>query len=404
MPNIVIGRPARGDDFFDREKEQRQIWTRLNDGNNLLLLAPRRVGKTSLLYRLRQSAWGEGWLAAYASVADARNEGEFLERLIRGISIEKESARALAPLRQGRWKKLFGHFRSAFDEVSLGELGVKLRELPPQEWSAVARDLKQALPAVRRRWLIMLDEVPVFVMTLLRADPSGARARDFLTAFREIRQGTAEQEEDPIQWILAGSIGLDNLARRYSMVGTINDCAPFELGAFTPEVADEFLRALAIAVQLDLGPEVRAHLRERAEWLIPHHLQILVASLRDRCEETDSQPNVELVDAAFEAVLGHAYRSYFDHWSVRLGEELGSPDDAYAKRVLTVAARVRAGATASVLSQALAAEIADPDRRAEVLPWLLDVLARDGYLIEIEGRWRFRSPLLREYWARRFDA
>jgi uncharacterized protein len=33
--------------------------------------------------------------------------------------------------------------------------------------------------------------------------------------------------------------------------------------------------------------------------------------------------------------------------------------------------------------------------------YLLDVLQNDGYLVEENKRWRFRSPLLREYWFRR---
>jgi hypothetical protein len=37
-----------------------------------------------------------------------------------------------------------------------------------------------------------------------------------------------------------------------------------------------------------------------------------------------------------------------------------------------------------------------------VLNWLIDVLIGDGYLVEAEGRYRFRSSLLREFWHRRF--
>ncbi len=33
--------------------------------------------------------------------------------------------------------------------------------------------------------------------------------------------------------------------------------------------------------------------------------------------------------------------------------------------------------------------------------YLLGVLRNDGYLVEEDYRWRFQSPLLREYWQRR---
>ena len=58
----LIGKPAKGEDFFDRERETRRLWDRL-DTDNVLLLAPRRVGKTSLMYRLRDRAEPEGFLS-----------------------------------------------------------------------------------------------------------------------------------------------------------------------------------------------------------------------------------------------------------------------------------------------------------------------------------------------------
>jgi uncharacterized protein len=246
----------------------------------------------------------------------------------------------------------------------------------------------------------MLDEVPVFLMRLLKSDPTEERARQFLATFRTLRQGNADQEADAVHWILAGSIGLDTLARRYRMTTEINDLQPFELGPFTPEMADEFLRAMGVTEGLELQPDVRSRICEKAEWLIPHHLHVLFNGLRDRCEDARSGATVDLVDAAFEALLGHAYRSYFDPWYVRLTDELGPPEDGYARRLLSVAARDTRGALLSALSQSLAREIPDANARREALLWLLDALARDGYLVKERDRWRFRSPLLREYWRR----
>ncbi|MDQ3773238.1 MAG: hypothetical protein M3461_02095 [Pseudomonadota bacterium] len=44
----MTGPVVRGEDFFDREHEQARFWRDL-ETDNLLLLAPRRVGKTSLM-------------------------------------------------------------------------------------------------------------------------------------------------------------------------------------------------------------------------------------------------------------------------------------------------------------------------------------------------------------------
>ena len=45
----VTGAIAKGDDFFNRANEMQAFWSDLAT-DSLLLLAPRRVGKTSLMY------------------------------------------------------------------------------------------------------------------------------------------------------------------------------------------------------------------------------------------------------------------------------------------------------------------------------------------------------------------
>jgi hypothetical protein len=53
------------------------------------------------------------------------------------------------------------------------------------------------------------------------------------------------------------------------------------------------------------------------------------------------------------------------------------------------------------LNLALAGGIPDVPTREDKLRYLIDVMQNDGYLVESQNRWRFRSPLLREYWLRR---
>jgi hypothetical protein len=66
-----------------------------------------------------------------------------------------------------------------------------------------------------------------------------------------------------------------------------------------------------------------------------------------------------------------------------------------------MACRAAEGVTRTVLSHALSSAISEPEAREEKLRYLLDILHNDGYLVEENRRWRFRSPLLREYWLRR---
>ncbi len=43
MMNNIVGQPVESDDFFNRETEVNAVWESLEQGNHVLLLAPRRV-------------------------------------------------------------------------------------------------------------------------------------------------------------------------------------------------------------------------------------------------------------------------------------------------------------------------------------------------------------------------
>jgi len=45
----MVGPAVRGPDFFDRETERASLAEMLRDGAHVLVTAPRRTGKTSLL-------------------------------------------------------------------------------------------------------------------------------------------------------------------------------------------------------------------------------------------------------------------------------------------------------------------------------------------------------------------
>ncbi|MCC6620855.1 MAG: hypothetical protein IT385_06350 [Deltaproteobacteria bacterium] len=403
-----VGRPVRGPNFFDREQEQRLLWQHLRE-SHVLMLAPRRVGKTSLLLRLMDAAPEHGFRAISVSVADARGEDDVARKIVAALSAHPEAERA--------WKRVKGPLRSFFGKGGLKaklEAGPLSLELGGQTWPTVVETAAEALEDLGERWLVLVDELPIFVLGLVREDPSGQRARAFLNWLRVLRNPVAPagaKRPVALRWVVAGSIGLDAVVARQNLGDTINDLALFPLGPFSPVAADAFLSALAASYGLALDEPTRARLLERAGWLIPFYLQILFTRLHDLVAETGVTPSTAIVDRVVEELLTPAYRAYFDYWRQRLTEELGRPDDQRALALLAAVAQAPDGvADRPALDAALAALVPEARARDEALRFLLDVLENDGYLARITGadarqaaapRFTFRSALLREYWLRR---
>lgn len=395
-----VGRPVRGGNFFDREREQRLLWQRLAT-DHVLLLAPRRVGKTSLLYRLADDAPAHELRAVYLTVAHAQREVEFVKALVDALGSHKDGEGAVKRVSKGPLKRLLRRTR----RIDAGPLSLEFDTTSPeaeQHWTTLAEELASAMERLGHAWLVLVDELPIFVMTLLRQDPSGLRARAFLNWFRDLRNPAGRAAEaHKIRWVIAGSIGLDAVVARYNVGDTINDLNPVSLGAFSPEVADAFLRELATSYGLVLDDAVRARVCERAGWLIPFYLQIIFSKLHELATEQLETPSVALVDRVVDALLGPTYRAYFDYWRQRLTEELGHPDDTHALALLSAAARAPEGASRAVLAQVLGEHVSDAAERDAQLRYLLDILENDGYLVLEADQARFRSALLREFWLRR---
>jgi uncharacterized protein len=257
-------------------------------------------------------------------------------------------------------------------------------------------DADQAFADIRRTerpWLILIDELPVLVLTLGRQDATGERVRGFLQWFRTLRQRA--ETSDKLRFVLAGSVGLDAVTRRQKLTDTINDLRDWRLGPYDSETADRFLVELARSHKMDLDTGLRQRICEHAEWLIPYHLQVIFSALRDKGAPL---PSRQLLDAVVEELL--ARKIYFSSWEERLRSALGTPEELHARTVLRTCAADPRGALLSVIRLSLAAEVPNVGERERMVRWLLDVLANDGYLVEHAERWRFRSGLLRRYWQK----
>jgi len=337
-----------------------------------------------LMFHLRDGAAEHDQRAMYISVADAGSESAFVRRLLSEVEGHDETKRFATAIHKSRVANFFRRAK----KFSIGGVGLELTDDADAHWPEVGESIAAALHGLGGKWLLLVDEVPIFVLALIRSDPTGERARRFLNWFRALRQ---RQENANVRWFLAGSIGLDTVTRRMGFGDTINDLFVYtNFGPFDRETAFAFLSELATSYGVALSDDVKSTICERTGWLIPFHLQLCFAELRMLCH--GRSPAVADVDAVYEHLLSSSKKQYFDYWHQRLREELGTPDDGHAVALLNAIAADPAGAS----TQTLQGTLGDGER----LTYLLDVLNSDGYVVEQHGRYLFRSSLLRDFWRR----
>jgi uncharacterized protein len=387
----IIGSPVEGDDFFDRPHILARLRRELDDQANILLVAPRRVGKTSLVIRLCD-LWRSDHLrkAVFFNVEGRSDEFAFAEKLIDELSKAQLKPEVLA-----RATQVFSKIRQGLGGVGLNVPGleVSLGAAADADHSTLRKVLESVFRNIEdgdHQVLIAIDELPEFLLTLQKADHGSERVTAFLHWLRELRQTFHKK----IRWVFLGSIGLESFVADQKLQKLINDLQVFTLEAFSAEEADAFLTSLGTSNGLALEMTEREEIIRRVGWPLPYHLHLVFHELRDLPSRS--------ISAAFDSLLEPQKLSYFDTWHERIEVQFSPSDNAACKTILRHLCKHPAGRKRQQLHAALMANTsADAEHVKEQLYRLLIVLERDGYLHETGGRYAFRSFLLREYWRRR---
>lgn len=400
MKNIT-GAPAEGGDFFDRPADLALLRRDLDDGASLLMVAPRRVGKTSLALRLCSLEREAGRHAVYLNVEGCSDELAFAERLVAALA---ESG--LHPRLRKRVELILVSMRSALRGVNFGEAGLDTHagggpsdSAADAQSSTLGRALESLFQQVETgstRLLLVLDEVPELLKNLNGEASGEKRVARLLHWLRQLRQTYRRH----VRWMFLGSIGLDNFVDRRGLRKTINDLTLARLDALTAEQADQLLEQLGQSYGLDLAPSIRKQIVDRVGWPIPYFLQLVIHELRDLGAATVSS---DTVHEAFRALLAPEKLRYFDTWHQRLKDQLDEAELRVAMSVLDELARDERGRQREQLLAGLSRShpSTDPAELADRLAATLVLLISDGYLLEQNGAYSFRSFLLREYWFAR---
>lgn len=388
---LRIGSPAEGEDFFDREIERAQLWRTL-PGNHVVLSAPRRVGKTSLLKKLALEAGDHGLLAAYLDVSRRDSAADLIGALSEALPERSiASHMKLAGKTAVGWLNRIGRVR--IDAGELGGLELETRAAGAATWQESADLLNHRLSP--RPVLIILDEFSVFIHRLLQHRPDEARA--LLTHLRAWRQGN----QVACRFVFSGSIGLNRLLERYGLQTETNDCDDYRLGPFAEAEAATMVGELGRREGWPLPQPDAVALCRRVGWLSPYYLvtvleeAIRAAMFRLRvtapCDETLVTADL---DAAFAQLLDT--RSKFNHWNIRLGDHFTGTTLDWIRRALARLSMRPNG----LLESTLCALPGSPDDAAEQLM----LLEEHGYTVRDGQRVQFQSPLLRQYWKKNHGA
>ncbi len=367
--------------FFDRKQETEQLFNYFKRDKNVLMLAPRRVGKTELMHRIASLAEERGFRAILFDMEGYREEKDFFQELCSAIQEELGIGASLMATATDRLRKLISGSSQSDDWRQI---------LLKSDWREFANHLLAVLEAENsgKQWIILVDELPIFIGELLKAG-GRERASTFLYWLRNARQKYRK-----LRWLYTGSIGLDAVSRREDMEGALLDLEIFSLKPFQRETAAKYLELLAKDAGCEFAEGAVESLLDGLGWLSPYYLEKLADQSFARNQQ--GKVDIAIAEQALEAMLALESRPYWAAWREHLTKNFLDPERTKLFQVLDL---IASSGPESVSRDSLLARLGDAP--ADLARWL-DTLEADGYLSADAERQQFgfRMELLRCWWLR----
>lgn len=386
------GQAVRGSDFFPRPREVQRLWKAVLSGGHILLAAPRRVGKTSLVEHLRENPFDD-YHFVYLIVESVNDNETFFRKLY--TALFDANASDVGQMLK-KTKDLLLH-----SIQKIGVAGVNL-EINHNNISWYEQFLYyvEKLVATEKfentHLVIVIDEFPQIVANIAQYQGKES-AIHFLQENRELRHRPSFHNK--VQFIYTGSIGLEHIVATLGVSKTINDIEKVTVEAMAGEDARALIQAIVQDPTYDIDAQlftddIITHILQKVQWLIPFYIQLLLKALDNNFLGISPDAlTTEHINTAFHAMLSQ--RNHFEHWVERLQQAFHQEEYRYAKQVLNNLSYE--GAT---MDKNQLYDMSMEHNVQEVYRHIVNALEHDGYIAEEQGLYRFTSPVVQAWWKK----
>ncbi len=400
MADFIVGSPTREEDFWFRKEFLKNLWASIKK-HNVLLIAPRRIGKTSVMYRMLDYP-KDNWLVIHLNVEEIRTPGDFLITLVDAIHEHQPAyLKALAT----SWDFLKG-LLSRVEKIEAYEFKIELRKSEDlkKSWQERATQLMDRAINSDQKVLFIIDELPDMLNGMLACSVSEYEA--FLHWFRRIRERSLQSH---VRWLVGGSVNLIASLDQRGKVKLINDLKPEILEAFSHLEVEEFVTHMFKKHRVLFEATVIPRVLDLLGAPIPYFLQMLTQELYRKWKRNRTEPmTADVVTEVFnKTLLGEMARDKLLHYRSRIDIHYPPEEREAACFLLNRLSLSNDGISRAALLHLYreVEETKSGGRKGQALNQsfqrLLLYLQSDFYIGETrDGHYDFASRLLKTWWKK----
>jgi hypothetical protein len=394
-----VGPPVRFDDFYGRDAFVDLVWEKIEAGN-VLLAAPRRFGKTSVMYRLMDLP-RENYTFIHADLEHMAQASELVT--IMSVELARATDTRLAQIAKGLSylpQAVWSGIRNNVDEVQLVQLKLKLREELRRSWQASGEELFKRIAQAETSIVFVLDEFPMMISRMARSEAFREEAKTLLRWLRALRQSTDARN---VRFLIAGSIGIGRVLNELGETSAINDFEQVRLDPFPRKVATSFIGELAVSNRLVLSESIAPAILDAIGSPVPYFIQVLFSEIAKAYKLDGETITADTVLQVYrDKVLGVDCKTYFDHYYSRLRDYYQPDQEKAVRRVLRELA-TEGAMTRDACFQFYKTKMGD-GADVEDFNLTMSDLENDFYVrYDSESRrYEFACKLLRDWWLRHY--
>ena len=312
MPiDFIVGGVARDEDFFFHKSFLEDLKDSLRT-DHVLLIAPRRTGKTSVMFKLLDNPPSDQ-LVIHLNVEELSTPAEFFISLL--DAIHEHQPDFLKEYLAKSWD-IMQKVGSKLEEVSILDFKIKLKKSAnwEKDWRDLAEQLMERLVNSNQSMLFIIDELPDMLISM-QEQPADLKA--FLHCFRKMRQAS---QNNHIRWLVGGSVNIRGTLEDSGFIHLINDFRVEVLPPLSDQEVSQFIETMfaqkGIAYSMDVIPAIQSMLGVP----IALFLQLLTQELyRYWRRHQPDQLTAEHVEQVFnQALLGEAAHDKLQHFHSRI--------------------------------------------------------------------------------------
>lgn len=402
-PDFYTGAPLDPEDLRYREPFIRELWEMLRT-QHLVLSAPRRTGKTSVLDFLAARPQDD-FVPIPVFVQDINHPADFVVLML--DLFHEKHPRLFRDLFQAGGKRI-GKALGRVGEIDASGFKISLREEDAewrQHWKAYGDEFFAEVRKHRSRLLLLVDEFPDMILNMRKDHPD--LVRPFLAWFRGHRL-RPHPKQDLVRWLICGSVNLSSTLDALGCLDEINDLHTVPLPVLTPEEVKNFVREMLTARGVGFAQNVPAKVAAELGRPVPIFLQMVTQDLFRLWKRGPRKLTARDVSLAFtELIVSSGARDKLQHFHSRIDRyyEPAKRATAYALLAkLSVSPEgLRRTALLADFERVLhqLGETATVDDRKRIFNQLMRDLENDFYVAEIQPEvFDFASGLLKQWWKK----